>query len=151
MYQHCRPRRRLFQTALNWEAPRDSCGREGHPVRPQFLTRGRGLPTPDILCRSSTLCPHMPHHQPNRRLLPVLLTLHLSLLLLPVGRSLSHHPSPVRHLQLGPRRLAWAVDHADCLPGISLQDQPIEQAAKGTKCTLDPSWVQRCNHAIVCV
>ena len=128
IYLHLCPRCRSSQTALDRAALWAYCGQEGHPVRPQFLTRGRGLPTPDILCRSSTLCPHMPHHQPNRRLLPVLLTLHLSLLLLPVGRSLSHHPSPVRHLQLGPRRLAWAVDHADCLPDIFPQAHPIEQA-----------------------
>ena len=53
--------------------------------------------------------------------------------------------------RVGPRRLAWVADHADCLPDISLQAHPIEQADQVTKCTLEPSWVRRCNHDIVCI
>ena len=80
---------------------------------------------------------HVPCHKSIQHLLPVLPALHPSLLTLPVGRSLSHHPSPVRRLWLVTYRLAWAADHADCLPDISPQAHPIGQADQGTKCTLD--------------
>ena len=95
------------------------------------------------------LRPHVPRHRPKRHLFPALLTLHLSLLPLPVGRELSHNTSPVRHLRLGPRRLVWVADHDDYLTDIDPQAHPIEQADQGAKCTLELSQVQRCNHAIV--
>ena len=89
------------------------------------------------------LCHHVPCHQSSRHILPTLPALHPLLLPLPEGGPLSHHPSHVHRLRMSPCRLAWAADHADCLPHISLQAHPIEQAAQGTKCTLDPSWLRR--------
>ena len=91
----------------------------------------------------------MPHQRSSRHLLPILPALYPSLLPLPVRGYLSRHPLPVRRLQLGSLRLAWASDHADCLPNISMYAHPIEQGGKGTKLTLETSWVRRCNHAIV--
>ena len=94
-------------------------------------------------------CHPVPRQRSHHHHLPTLTALYPSLQSLPVGGSLSLHTSPVHRLRLVPRRLAWASDYADCIPGISLQAHPIQQAEQGTKCTLDPSWVQRCNHAIV--
>ena len=73
----------------------------------------------------------------RHHIVPTLPTLDLSLLLLPIGRYLFHHLYPVRRLQLGPLHVAWAEDHAECLPKIGLQTQPTEQAEQGTKCTVE--------------
>ena len=146
MNPHIRPCIRSSRASLNPIAPWASLGREGHAVRTRLLPCGRGCQTPSLLCRLTILCLHVICHISIRHILPVL---YPSLLPLPVGGSLSHHPSPVRRLQLGLCRLAWAADHADCLPNIIPQAQPIEQDGQGNKCTLEPSWVQRCNHAII--
>ena len=98
MYPHRHPCRRSSRTALNWSAPRASCGQEFHPLRPWLLTKGRVYPTPSLLCCLPMLFPHVPRHRPKRHLLPAILTLHPSLLSLSVGRALSRHLSPVRHL-----------------------------------------------------
>ena len=148
---HCRPCRRLSRESLNREAPQDSLGREVHVVHPRLFPRGGGCPTQSLLCRFPMLCLHVPCHQSSLHILPALPAMHPSPLPLLVGRYLSCHPYPLRRLQLVTRRLAWAVEHADCLPEISPQAHPIEQANQGTKCNLDPSWVGRFNHAIVCV
>ena len=81
------------------------------------------------------------------------------LLVLPAGNqslqslhlcgALPHDPPPVRPLRLIPRRLAGAVDHADCLPNISLQAHPIKQANQGVECTLDPVGVRQGNLSIL--
>ena len=72
-----------------------------------------------------------------------------SLLALPVGGAFPCDPSPVRHLQLIPHRLVGAADHADCLPDISPQANPIKQADQGVECNLEPSGVRQGNHVIV--
>ena len=92
--------------------------------------------------------PNVPHHQHKRHTLPVLLTLHPSLLLILLGRSLYLHTLPIRHFRMGPCRLAWVADHADYLPDIGTQAQPAKQADQGGKCALEISWFQRCNHYI---
>ena len=107
MDPHCRPRRRSSQASLNRAATQASIGREGHSVSLGFFPHGRGCPTPAILCRSPMLCCHVPCHQSICHLLPALPALHPSLLPLTVGESLSRHPSPVRRLRLGPRRLVY--------------------------------------------
>ena len=139
----CRPLRRSSRASLNQAAPQASLGREGHAVHPWFFPIGQECPTPYLLCLSSMVCHHVPCHRSSRHLLPTLPVLHPLLLPLPEGGSLSRHPSPVHRLRMGPCRLAWAAEHADCLPDISLQAHPIKQAAQGTKCSLDPSWLQR--------
>ena len=126
MDPHRRPHRRSSRASLNQEAPWASLGWEGHAVRPQFFPRGRGCPTPSLLCCSPRLCCHVTCHRSIHHLLPTLPALHLHPLPLLVGRSLSCHISPVRRLQMGTRHMAWTADHADCLPDISPQSHPIE-------------------------
>ena len=100
---------------------------------------GQGFPYPSLLCRLPMLCHPVPRQRSRRYLLPALPALDPSLLSLPEGGSISRHPSPVCRLLLVPCHLAWVADHSDCLPGISPQSHPIEQANQGTKCTLDPA------------
>ena len=138
---HRRPRRQSSKASLNQAAPRASLGREGYDIRLRFFPRGIGCPTPYLICHLPMLCLHVPCHQSISHILPTISLLHPSLLLIPVGMSLSHNTSTVCRLRLGPRHLAWASYHADCIPDISLQDHPIEQADQGTKFTLEPSWV----------
>ena len=133
MDPHRPPCLRSSRVSLIRAALQASLGREGHVVHTRFFSHGRGFPTPYILCPSAMLCLHVTCYQSICHLLPSLPVLHPSLLTLPVGRSLSHHPSPVRRLQLGSCRLACVADHADCLPYISPQDQPTKQANQGTK------------------
>ena len=137
MYPHRRPCCCLSWTTLNWSVPRSSRGREGRPVRPCLISRGCGCPNLSPLRRLPMLRPHVTRHQPKRHLLPAILTLHPSLLPLPVGRALCCHLLPVRHLRLIPCRLARAADHADFLPEIGLQAHPIVQADQGAKCNLE--------------
>ena len=141
MYPHRRPRRRSYRAFLHRAAPQASLGRESHLVRPRLFPRGRGFTAPYLLCCSTMLCCHVPCQLYSRHLVPALSALHLSLLSILVGGSLSRHTSPVHHLRLGPLRRAWSADHADCIPKIIPQDHPTEQADQGTKCTLDPLWV----------
>ena len=98
MYLHRHTCHCSSRITLNRAVPQSSCGREGHPVRPRFLSRGRVYLTLYPLCCLPMLRPHVPCHQPKRHILPLLLTLHPYLLPLPVGRALSCHPSPVLHL-----------------------------------------------------
>ena len=148
MDPHRRPRRRSSRASLNRAAPHTSLGRECHAVRTRFFPRGRGFPTPYLLCQLPMLCRNVPCYQSSCHLLPTLPALHPSPIPLPLGGSLSCHPSPVRRLRLGTRRLEFSADYSECLPGISPQAHPIEQADQGTKYTLEPSWVRRCNHDI---
>ena len=83
------------------------------------LPCGWGFPDPSLLFRSRMLCHPVLRQKSRLHLLPALPALELSLLLLPVVKSLSRHPSPVRRLWLVPRHLAWAANHAVCLPNIS--------------------------------
>ena len=139
--------------------------RPGHPSTGQICGPPLDGKAMDYVCGSSPVdevfqlrlssaaCPCCfilwPINDPSAISPPTIPELHPFLLLLPVGGSLSCHPSPVRRLRLGPSRLEWAADHVNCLPNIIPHDHPIEQDDQGTKCTLEPSWVQRCNHAIV--
>ena len=131
MYPHCHPSQISSRAYLNWADQQASLGREDHAVRPRFLPCVRGCPTPFILYRFPMLCLPVPCPLYRRHLLPTLPELHLSLLPILVGRSLSHHPLPVRSLRLCPRRLEWAAEHINCLPDISPQDHPIVQANQG--------------------
>ena len=94
------------------------------------------------------LCRHVPCYQSSRYLLPALPALHPYLMSLPLVRSLSCHPLPVRSLQLDPCLLSWAAYHADCLPYIITQTHPIKHDNHGNKYNLEPSWVQQCNPGI---
>ena len=94
------------------------------------------------------LCLHVSPQRHKRHLLPALLSLNPTPLPILVLRSRSRHPSPVRHLQLLPRRLEQAVDHSNCIHGVSLLTHPVEQADQGAKSFLKPLQFRRCNHAI---
>ena len=87
--------------------------------------------------------PHVTRHRPNRHLLPALLTLHPSLIPLPVGRALYRHPLPMHHLRLGPCILEWTADHYECLTDIGLQAHPNKHADQGAKYDLEPLPVQQ--------
>ena len=149
MDPHCHPCPRSSWASLHWAVPQASLGREGHAIRPCLFPHGRGFPAPSHLCHSPMMYHPVPFQRARHHLLPAIPALDPSLLSLPVGRSLSRHPLPVRRLRLGPCRLAWAADHAECLTEIGQQFHPIEQADQGTKCTLDQLRVRRCNHATV--
>ena len=97
----------------------------------QMHISSTAIPYCVILCPASdTAAISSPHSLLQPPLLP-----------LPIGGSLSCHPFPVRCLEMGPRLLAWVVDHDKCLPDISPQAHPIKQADQGTKCTLELLWV----------
>ena len=82
---------------------------------------------------------HVSRHLSYFHILPALPALDPYLLAIPVGGVLPRYPSPVCPLQLIPRRLARAADHANYLPSIFLQAHPIKQVDQGIKCTLDPA------------
>ena len=149
IYLHRRPRRCVTWITLGRAVLRSSRGLEVHLVRLRFLVRGGGYPTPSPFCRPPMLRPHVTRQRPKRHLLPALLTRNPSLLPLLVLRALSCHPSPLHHLRLSSRRLERAADHADFLPSIGPQACLIKQSDQGAKISLEPSQVQRCNHAIV--
>ena len=80
---------------------------------------------------------------------PVLLSLEPSPRPLPVQMDLYCHLSPIIHPRLRPCRLSRVADHADCLPGMSLQDHIVKQADQGAKISLESLRISRCNNDIV--
>ena len=132
MYTHCCSRQHLYWASLHRAVSRASPGREGHAVCPQIFPCGRDFPAPYLICCSPIMCHPVPRQWFRCHLLHALPALHPYLLTLQVGGPLSRHPSSVRRLWLGPRRLAWSADHADCLLDISPQAHPIKQTDQGT-------------------
>ena len=138
MHPHSRPRRRPSRTPLHGTAPRSPGGRKFHPVDTRISIRGHGLSTPSPLRFPPVLCLHVSCHQPERHLLPTFRALNSTPLPILVRRPRSRHPSPVHRLQLRPHRLVRVVDHSECLPNVSLQYHPIEQADQGAEIPLEP-------------
>ena len=120
MYPHCCP-----SSCLSWASLY------------QALPCGRGFPDLSLLCRLSMMCHTVPLQISSYHILPALPAIYPYHMLLLVGWSLSRHPLPVRRLRLVIRRLAWAADHANCLPGVSPQAHPIGKVGQGIKCTLE--------------
>ena len=114
--------------------------RPGHP----FTRQLREPPLSGKAMRY--VCGYSPMAEFSRFISPLLLAHAVS-----VGGPLYRHFLPVGRPRLDPCRLEWALDHAKCLPDIIPHDQPINQSDHGTKFTLEPSWVRRCNHSIVSV
>ena len=141
VYLHHRPHHRSAQAYLHWAVLMASIGREVHLICLWPVPCGWGYSTPSRVCHLSMLSHHSTRHISCRHLLPALPAVKPSLLALPVGGDLPHHPSPVRRLRLIYRSLAGVADHADCLSEIVPQAHPIKQANKGTKCTLEPAGV----------
>ena len=148
MDPHFRTCCRSSRASLHWSAMRASLVREGHAIHPRLFPHGQVFPTPSLLWRSPMMSHLVPLHRSCHHILPALPVLYLPLLLLQVGGYLPRYPSLVCCLRLIPRRTSGAEDHADCLPEISPQAHPIKQADQVIKCTLEPSGVRQCNHAI---
>ena len=145
-------------------------GAENRPASPYLyllvlginqLSSSAGLPWPGRPCGTSVVLPPWPRLSNSSYTLPlahVMLSCALPSILPPsTPRTPCTAPvpsaSPGRRvnppLRLGPRLLAWVADHDNYPPNICPQAHPIEQAYQGNKFTLEPSWVQQCNHAII--
>ena len=98
VYLHLRPRCCSSRTTLNETVPRSPGGREGHPVCTWLFTGDRGFPTPSPFLCHPILCLHVYLQQPERHLLPILLSMNPNLLHIPVQIPCSCHPSTIRRL-----------------------------------------------------
>ena len=151
MNPHLHPLRHSAWAYLHQASPWASLGREVHFICMQLFPHSQGLPTPPRLYSSPILIHRVSRHRSCRHLLPALPSLAPSLLLLLICGALPSYLSPVFRLQLILRRLKGEADHADCLTNVCPQAHSIKQSDQAIKYTLNPTGVQQCNHAIVCV
>ena len=91
----------------------------------------------------------MGRKQPHHQVRSSVRELHLYLLVVLLGESLSHRPSLIYRLQLGSDRAAGAAEHPYYLPNISPDTHPVEQPSECVERLLKPPGISGRNQAVV--